>query len=291
MKIVRQSPCKINLLLNILARREDGFHELETVMMPVGCADILEFSKSDGGIHISGNHPDLNADPANLVRRAAQSFFSDTRLEPEVQIHHEKRLPIAAGLGGGSSNAANTLLGLNELFDHPLAADDLDRLAAELGSDVNFFLQSGPALATGRGEQVESLDLFAALKNLGLLLLKPGFGVSTAWAYTHLGNHPEALNGEAGRAQRLIDALGRNDLEGAKPDFYNSLEAPVLAKHPLLKIYQDFLRENGAIIALMSGSGSTTFAITESLAGATALEQQFHARFGDSVWTSATQLS
>lgn len=290
MSVFRQSPCKINLLLNILARREDGFHELETVMIPVNCVDDLEFEKTNGGIRIEGNCPELNDDPANLVRRAALSFFAETRLEPDVLIRHEKRLPMAAGLGGGSSNAANTLRGLNELFDGPLQNADLHRLAAQLGSDINFFLQDGPAFATGRGECVEELEPFPALKGCGLVLIKPGFGVSTAWAYQNLARYPDAMNGERGRGRRLIESLAETPLRADHPDFYNSLEAPVLPKHPLLQMYQEFLREEGALVTMMSGSGSTTFAITSDVATAEELERRFSLRFGDTCWTSATSL-
>ncbi|MBG88622.1 MAG: 4-(cytidine 5'-diphospho)-2-C-methyl-D-erythritol kinase [Verrucomicrobiales bacterium] len=290
MTVHHQSHCKINLLLNILRKREDGFHELETVMAPVACFDELEFSKSHAGIRIIGNHPELNDDPQNLIRRAAQAFFAETRIEPEVHIRHEKRLPMAAGLGGGSSNAAHTLRGLNELFDEPLASDDLHRLAAQLGSDINFFLQDGPAMATGRGEQVESLEPFPALKDAGLLLIKPGFGVSTPWAFKNLARYPKALEGTPGRAKLLVELLNGSDVGSATAEFYNSLEASVLPKHPLLKIYQDFLNEHGAIVSLMSGSGSTTFAVTGSEVDAKELGQAFVARFGNHCWTSATRL-
>src|SRR5512139_412816 len=152
MPLIRPSPCKVNLLLNILGRRDDGFHELETVLHPVPVADELSFTRSGSGIQLRCSEPSLPVDSGNLVHRAAAAFLSRAQLREGVSIHLEKRLPLASGLGGGSSNAANTLLGLNELFAQPLNSDQLRELATVLGSDVPFFLQDKPARATGRGE-------------------------------------------------------------------------------------------------------------------------------------------
>jgi len=187
-------------------------------------------------------------------------------------------------LGGGSSNAAQTLVGLNELLGQPLTHVSLDRIAATLGSDVNFFLQDQPARATGRGERVEPLAPFDALRGRGMILYHPGFGISTAWAYRELAQHPEALNGRPGRVDELERALRSGDLAEAGQCFYNSLEAPALHKYPILDLYQRFFRENGAWAALMSGSGSTTFALFPDEATARAAVMPFEARFGTAGW-------
>jgi 4-diphosphocytidyl-2-C-methyl-D-erythritol kinase len=187
-------------------------------------------------------------------------------------------------LGGGSGDAATTLLGLNELFGGPLSPEQLQGIAAALGSDIPFFLQDKPALATGRGEQIQPLGAFPALSGAAFLLIHPGFGVATAWAYQRLARFPAALNGQPGRAQRLISLLQATDLRAAGAEFYNSLEAPVLEKYPLLALFQEFLRENGAAAALMSGSGSTTFAVVGSLDAASALVEKFKAKFGAANW-------
>lgn len=284
MKIARRSPGKVNLLLNILRRREDGFHDLETIMQPVPLNDELEFTRGSAGIELACDHPQLPVTGDNLVHRAATAFLSTAGIADGVRIRLQKQLPLAAGLGGGSSNAAHTLRGLNELFGQPLPPEQLHELAAALGSDVPFFLQDGPALATGRGERVEPLPAFPALRGRGLLLVHPGFGVSTAWAYRQLARHPAVLNGRPGRARELIAELQSPDLAGASAHVYNSLEAPVLPKHPLLQIYQDFLRDRGAVIAMMSGSGSTTFALTPGADAAEALAEQFRAHFGGNAW-------
>src|SRR5512137_1804266 len=173
MTLEKLSPCKVNLLLNILGKRPDGFHELETVMHPVALCDRLVFERGGQGIQLTCSDPALPTDSGNLVHRAAAQFLQAAGIGEGVCIHLEKRIPLAAGLGGGSGNAATTLLGLNELFGHPLGPAQLHTLAAALGSDVPFFLQSKPALATGRGEKVESLDVFPCLRQAAILLVHP----------------------------------------------------------------------------------------------------------------------
>ena len=278
------SPCKVNLLLNILGKRADGFHALETIFQPIALHDTLALERAASGVALSCNIPELPTDSGNLVHRAATAFLDAANIRDGVKIHLEKKIPLAAGLGGGSGNAATTLLGLNELFGGPLSPQKLDALAASLGSDVNFFLQSKPALATGRGEKVESLEHFPALSRKYFILIHPGFGISTAWAYQNLARFPLALNGTPGRAQKLASLLQRADLAAATREFYNSLEAPALEKYPWLAVLQVFLRENGATAALMSGSGSTTFAIAPDKRTAESLAEKFLAKFGAANW-------
>ena len=290
MTLDKESPCKVNLLLNILGRRPDGFHDLETVMHPVGVFDELSFARQPAGIRLSCNERSLPTDARNLVHRAATAFLQRAGITEGVQIHLEKRIPLAAGLGGGSSNAATTLSALNELFGAPLSPAQLHELAASLGSDVPFFLQTKPALATGRGESIQSLDWFPALRGAAVLLIHPGFGISTAWAYQQLTRFPAAQNGRPGRAHRLISRLQNADLRTAAAEFYNSLEAPALEKYPLLALFQEFLRQCGAPVALMSGSGSTTFALAEGRAEAERLAEKFKGRFGPTHWLAAVPI-
>ncbi len=283
------SPCKVNLVLNILGRRPDGFHELETVMQPVPLCDQIQIDSAPAGLRLTCSDPNLPVDGTNLVYRAAMSFLAAARLDAGLSIHLEKRIPMAAGLGGGSGNAATTLIGLNEFFQRPLSSYQLQDLAAHLGSDVPFFLQSQPAIATGRGERVESVPSFQALSGTGLLLIHPGFGISTPWAYQQLSRFPEALNGRSGRAREVVDLLSAGKLALAAAQFYNSLEAPALEKYPILLLYQEFLREQGALGARMSGSGSTTFALVENVRSGRVLEQRFLSKFGP-CWTSVVPL-
>ncbi len=283
MTLEKQSPCKVNLLLNILGKRPDGFHELETVMHPIQVFDRLTFTRGGQGIELTCSEPSLPTDSNNLVHRAAAMFLNKANTREGVRLHLEKRIPLAAGLGGGSGNAATTLLGLNELFERPLKQDELSSLAVALGSDVPFFLQDKPALATGRGEKIQSLDFFPALQGASFVLVHPGFGIATAWAYQQLKRFPLALNGQPGRAQKLI-ALLKTDLKAAGKEFYNSLEAPALEKFPILELFEEFFRAEGAAGTLMSGSGSTTFALFENQSAAEVAVEKFKAKFGSTAW-------
>ena len=282
----KESPCKVNLLLNILGKRADGFHELETVFHPVKLCDRLSFSRARAGIQLTCSDPHLPVDSTNLVHRAASAFLAATKINDGVCIHLTKQIPMAAGLGGGSGNAATTLLGLNELFGSPLGLEQFHAIAATLGSDVNFFLQSKPALATGRGEKVESLEDFPAMRGAFAFIIHPGFGISTPWAYQNLARFPSALNGTPGRARKLIALLQRADLAAAGAEFYNSLEGPALEKYPVLALYQEFFRQQGAAATLMSGSGSTTFALFTRRETAEKALEKFKPRFGEHCWTS-----
>jgi 4-diphosphocytidyl-2-C-methyl-D-erythritol kinase len=285
MTLTKKSPCKVNLLLNILGKRADGFHELETVFHPVNFFDELSFSREGQGIQLTCSAPTLPTDQGNLVYRAAVAFLETAGIHDGVRIHLEKRIPLAAGLGGGSADAATTLRGLNELFGNPLPNQTLHGIAAKLGSDLPFFLQDKPALATGRGETIKPLDFFPALRGTAFLLIYPGFGISTVWAYKEMARFPQELNGRLGRAQELIDLLQTASLAQASSHFYNSLEAPALLKYPILAIYQEFMKANGALAAMMSGSGSTTFAIAANVTAARELEDKFKAKYNPH-WTA-----
>jgi 4-diphosphocytidyl-2-C-methyl-D-erythritol kinase len=241
-------------------------------------------------LQLTCSNPTLPTDAGNLVHRAATLFFQKTGIGEGVRIHLEKKIPLAAGLGGGSGNAATTLLGLNELFGKPLSAQALQDIAATLGSDIPFFLQTKPGLGIGRGEKIESLDNFPAMAGAAFVLIHPGFGISTPWAYQNLARFPAALNGTPGRAQKLISLLQTADLRTAGREFYNSLEAPALDKYPILSLFQDFFRENGAAATLMSGSGSTTFALADNLPAAEQLAEKFKAKFGETYWIAVVSV-
>jgi 4-diphosphocytidyl-2-C-methyl-D-erythritol kinase len=278
------------LLLNVLGKRPDGFHELETIMHPVGLFDTISIGCGGTEIQLDCNEASLPTDARNLVYRAAEAFLQKVGIKDGVRLHLEKRIPLAAGLGGGSGNAATTLMGLNEIFGNPLSREELESLAAMLGSDVPFFLQSNPALAIGRGEKIQSLDFFPALRGTALVLIHPGFGIAAAWAYQNLARFPSAMNGQRGRAKKLIELLQGGNLAVAGKEFYNSLEAPALQKYPLLALFQEFLRENGAAATLMSGSGSTTFAVAQDHGAAADLAEKLKAKFGETNWISVVPL-
>lgn len=291
MRLAKKSHCKVNLLLNVLGKRADGFHDLETIMQPIGLYDALTFECASTGIHLTCSNPALPVDGSNLVHKAATAFLEATKIPTGVRIHLDKHIPMAAGLGGGSGNAAVTLLALNELFELPLSPEKMTQLASRLGSDVPFFLQSKPAVATGRGERVQALEPFTALAGCAFLLIHPDFGVSTPWAYQNLSHFPEAVNGQAGRANAMLALLQGSDSAPVAKNLYNSLEAPVLEKYPILRLFKDFLLAEGALGALMSGSGSTTFALTRDLAHGLALREKFLAKFGSTNWMAVLPIA
>ena len=290
MRLEKKSPCKVNLILNILGKRADGFHELETVMQPVNICDEMTFERAGTSLQLTCSNPELPCDSKNLVHRAATSFLAAAKVSDGVKIHLQKNLPLAGGIGGGSANAAVTFTALNQLFGAPLPLEKLHELAAALGSDVPFFLYDQPALATGRGEKVQTLENFPALKGKAFFLVHPGFGISTPWSYQNLARFPKDQNGTAGRAQKLVSLLQAGDLKAAAAEIYNSLEAPAFDKFPVLQLYKEFLREHGARVSLMSGSGSTTFAIVENLAAAENLAEKFKSQFGNNGWTATVAI-
>ncbi|MEY4916958.1 MAG: hypothetical protein RL616_871 [Verrucomicrobiota bacterium] len=290
MRLEKKSPCKVNLILNILGQRADGFHELETVMQPVNICDAMTFERAGASLQLTCSNPELPCDSKNLVHRAATAFLAAAKISDGVKIHLQKNLPLAGGIGGGSANAAVTFSALNELFGSPLPLEKLHELSAALGSDVPFFLYDRPALATGRGEKVKTLENFPTLKGKAFFLVHPGFGISTPWSYQNLARFPKDQNGTAGRAEKLVSLLQAGDLKAASAEIYNSLEAPAFDKFPVLKLYKEFLRANGALVSLMSGSGSTTFAIVENLAAADLLAEKFKSEFGDQGWTATVAI-
>lgn len=290
MRLEKKSPCKVNLILNILGKRADGFHELETVMQPVNICDEMTFERAGSGLQLTCSNPELPTDSKNLVHRAAAAFLAAAKISDGVKIHLQKNLPLAGGIGGGSANAAVTFTALNELFGSPLSLEKLHELSAVLGSDVPFFLYDKPALATGRGEKVKTLENFPALKGKAFFLVHPGFGISTPWSYQNLARFPKDQNGMAGRAEKLVAALQSNDWRMIADGIYNSLEAPAFDKFPVLALYKQFLRENGALVSLMSGSGSTTFAITENLPAAENLAEKFKSQFGNAGWVATVAI-
>jgi 4-diphosphocytidyl-2-C-methyl-D-erythritol kinase len=291
MRLEKKSPCKVNLLLNILGKRVDGFHELETVMQPVNVCDEMTFERAGSSLQLTCSNPELPCDAKNLIHRAATAFLTAAKIsDGGVKIHLQKNLPLAGGIGGGSANAAVTLSALNELFGSPLPLEKLHELGAALGSDVPFFLYDRPALATGRGEKVRTLENFPALRGKAFFLVHPGFGISTPWSYQNLARFPKDRNGTPGRAEKLAAALQANDWDAIRANAYNSLEAPAFDKFPVLQLYKEFLRENGALVSLMSGSGSTTFAIAENLAAADALAEKFKSQFGTNGWMATVTI-
>jgi 4-diphosphocytidyl-2-C-methyl-D-erythritol kinase len=269
------SGAKVNLTLEILGKRPDGFHELATWMLPVGLYDLIEIDRAGAPSFIS-NEPGLKGDSANLVIRAVQLFNRAASIDTAYAIRLEKKIPMGAGLGGGSSNAAATLRLLNELHNSPFRRPQLEEMAAELGSDVAFFINGQSAWCTGRGERIE---LRAFPGDLWISLFKPGFAVSTAGAY---------------RAYAQLAPDRQRGGETATPwgKLRNDLEPAVLPKYLFLRLLKHWLKKQSeTLFALMSGSGSTIFAIVRSQSEGEALQVRFRADFGERTWSSVCRLN
>jgi 4-diphosphocytidyl-2-C-methyl-D-erythritol kinase len=269
------TPAKINLTLEVLGQRPDGFHELATWMIPIGLYDELAMELSSEMTYES-NLPSLRFDSSNLILRAIERFQEETGQSAAYRIDLRKEIPIGAGLGGGSSDAAAALLLLNQLHQNPLTDENLLGLAAQLGSDVPFFLKRRAAWCTGRGEKMEIREF---PHDRWVVLIKPEFGVSTVAAYlAYKALPPEQKRGQA---KKTDWGLLRNDLE-----------QPVFRKYLLLPEIKRWLEQQTEIeVALMSGSGSTMFAVVKSADDAEQVRDRFSSFFGFKFWVLVCRLN
>lgn len=262
---------KVNLSLRVLRRREDGFHEIETLIAPVMLHDSLEIGPADR-LEFHCDKMDL-AGHDNLVMRAAHAFFAETNRKPTVRITLRKKIPHGAGLGGGSSDAAATLRGLTRFFDARISKERLSSLAAQLGSDVPFFLDEKSAMCSGRGEILTPETL---PEPLSLLLLKPEFGVPSAWAYSRW----HATHDLAGSIYEPQEFAGIT--------LVNDLERPVFEKFVFLAEMKFWFRQQPEVhAALMSGSGSTIFAVLRPNTDADLLAARAKNELDPNLWTCA----
>lgn len=265
------APAKVNLSLRILGKRPDGYHDLRSLVCPVSVFDRLRLrAGSEAGILFRCSDSTIPSDGTNLVVRAARLFCGQVGIEPALEIDLEKEIPHGAGMGGGSSDAAATLRGLNQMYGRGLSVEALSSMAEQLGSDVPLFLRSGAVWIAGRGERVEAATL---PREWSLLMVKPGFGVPTPWAYGALAGAGE-LPG--------IDFGGR-DIGGVVLE--NDLERPVFGKYLLLAEVKRWLSEQERCLgALMSGSGSTVFGVFDVDGEAEECAGRFREEFGGEFW-------
>ena len=289
-----QTPAKLNLSLKILGRRADGFHDLQTCMVALRLCDILEFSpvqNADIRLSLFDKSPVISAaasiptDERNLVIRAAELLRSVTGCQRGANIRLHKRIPSEAGLGGGSSDAAAALIGLNELWDLRLASKELHGLAAQLGSDVNFFLDShAAAICTGRGEQIAGFPL---LRQIPMVILKPLTGLSTAEVFRMWSQHPRTT-GSGVESHEFVSVINSPNLNNISPLLVNDLQLPAEELNPQIQTALIELRRREVVAAAMTGSGSACFGICrtrrQALHVAGSLRQQ---RVGQ-VWATTT---
>ena len=271
------APAKINLSLKVLGRRSDGFHEIETFIAPISLCDEIKVEKRSGrkGIAFRCDDPSVPKGEDNIVVRAATLFFKETKITNSISIALKKRIPHGAGLGGGSSDAASTLMALSELFDTNLPREALAKMAEAIGSDVPFFIFQSAAVCKGRGELVSPTKLGEPLP---LLLLKPEFGVPTQWAYSRW------------RDSREIPGVSYGAQQFSQQSFLNDLERPVFEKFVFLaQLKMWLLKQSEVGAALMSGSGSTVFAVIRDNTDVDRLAMRAKAELDPELWTCACE--
>ncbi len=267
---------KINLGLHVLGKRSDGYHSIETVFRLIDLYDELEIVQIDQGTHFSSNIPELSGDNTNLCLRAANILRDLTGCHTGVEIRLTKRIPIGAGLGGGSSDAAATLKGLTKLWSLDISPEELQTVSGSLGSDVPFFFTGQTAHATGRGEILES---FVLPVPYSILVATPPIHVSTAWAYASL--HLEE-NRKRPQLKDLLSASMR-DPGTLRKELTNDFEETVFRQHPEILKLKETILSGGAELALMSGSGSSVFGFFSSAEKAREVSSELSAHFVTSV--------
>lgn len=248
---------KINLGLDVVRRLENGYHEVKMVMQTVGIGDTITLTKIGQGITVTTDSGEIPADENNLVYKVAKLLMETCNSKEGVKIHLEKRIPIAAGMAGGSTDAAAVFKGMNTLFELGLSTEELQKMAVKLGADIPYCIIGGTALAEGIGEK---LTVLPAAPDCFLLVAKPDINVSTKYVYENLRlqelkKHPD-IDG-------MVEAIKASDAEGVIVRMDNVLQSVTEEKYPIISQLKEFMEENGAKKALMSGSGPTVFGIFE----------------------------
>jgi len=251
-----RAPAKVNLFLEVVRRRPDGYHDILTVFLKIGLYDTLYLQRVASGITVVCDHPDVPADERNIVWQAAQRLQQEIGTTQGVRIRITKRIPVGAGLGGGSSDAAALLRHLPRLWGAKIPETTLVRLAAGLGADVPFFLlPETAAVGRGRGDVLQPIDVRG---HIWLVVVDPGIFVSTREVYQGLG---ECLTKRRNDVRILIRALKDADAAGLSPYLFNRLEQVVFERHPQVRTLKETLAARGARAVLMSGSGSIVFGV------------------------------
>ncbi len=287
------APGKVNLILHVLDRRPDGYHNIWSVMHAFELADTVVVELNGrSGIRLTCEGADLPTDSANLAYRAAQLVLAQVRWRDGLRLHVRKRLPVAAGLGGGSSDAAATIQALAALLDTGWSRTEMVQLGQEIGSDVPFFFYGPTALVEGRGERVTPLQLEA---ERWLLLVNPGVAISTAWAYERLAAVRAGQDGRApGRLPRLAVDHGTEVSQLVKwhkllPLIGNDFAPVMEQEYPALREIRELLLARGAQTAMLSGSGATVFGVFGDERSARIAAEGLDRRSGWKVWVTRTR--
>ncbi len=259
MKTVIKADAKINLSLDILGKLPNGYHSVEMIMQTIPLSDTVTVEAEDGeGIEIFCDKEGVPTDSRNSAYKAAKLFLEETKLCAKVKITLDKKIPAAAGMAGGSTDAAAVLRGLNNLFNSPLDDEKLSALCLKIGADVPFCLMGGCALSQGIGEVLTPI---APLKGAYIVVAKPEFEVSTKWVYENLRLDKVSRRPDT---KAVIDAIAKGDLKTLAEKTANVLETVTEKEYSVITEYKEKLKEKGAILSMMSGSGPTVFGIFDS---------------------------
>ncbi|MBE34275.1 MAG: 4-(cytidine 5'-diphospho)-2-C-methyl-D-erythritol kinase [Opitutaceae bacterium] len=257
------SPAKVNLFLAITDRRKDGFHNLVSLVVSLDWGDTLHAELAEE-TRLICDDDELPVDQSNLVLKALAAFRESTGWTAGVKLQLVKRIPVGAGLGGGSSNAVVTLRAVNALSGNLLADDELAKIATKLGADCALFLQNAPVVMRGIGDQIETLDnkTLQRISGQSILLFKPPFGVSTPWAYGQMAARPETYL-PSDQAESRWNQWQKGESTDLSDLGYNSMESVVFGKYPAIPALFRLIREKFGLLPLMSGSGSASFVFLE----------------------------
>ena len=257
--ITRKAYAKINLGLDVIGRRDDGYHLVRMIMQTIDLYDELSFEKTgDGSITIITSNPRIPTGKSNLIWKVADQLKQEYGCNDGVMIELKKRIPMAAGMAGGSTDAAATYLALNELWNLDLSTERLCELAVRLGADIPYCICGGTALSEGIGEE---LTFLKDMPSCHIVIAKPALDVSTAWAYTTLDSAPIKDHPDIDGMKNAID---KRDLQGITSRLGNVLEPVTAGRYPIIDDIRQVLLDNGALGARMSGSGPTVFGIFEN---------------------------
>lgn len=257
MKLQLDSHAKINLSLDVVRKRDDGYHEIKSIMQQIDLRDFLSISENKNGVIITCDNDQVPVDESNLVYKAWEELSKLLNTNIGIRVDIKKRIPVAAGLAGGSTNCATTLKALNKLWNLGLSERELTNIGIKIGADVPYCLMGGTALAEGIGEKLTKLSSF---KDKAVLVANPGIQISTAYAYSKLELGKRNYN-----IKELLECMGNDDIQCLSKKMYNVMEDSIIPEHPQIGKIKEMMISNGALGALMSGSGASVFGLYEDL--------------------------
>ena len=255
MKLQLDSYAKINLSLDVVRKRDDGYHEIKSIMQQIDLSDQLSISENRNGVIISCDNDQVPVDESNLVYKAWEELSKVAKTEIGIRVHIKKRIPVAAGLAGGSANCATTLKAINKLWDLALTDQELMDIGIKIGADVPYCLMGGTALAEGIGEKLTQLRSF---KDKAMLIANPGIQISTAYVYSKL-----ELDKNKNNIEEILDCIDNGDIQCISKKMYNVMEDSIISEYPQIGKIKEMMTNNGALGALMSGSGASVFGLYE----------------------------